>query len=129
MMQKNSLLHSLQNDLKAIARSAKQELKPEIRKLHMNIEYNLKNEKDWEVFKLYFEQLNKDFFTRLLTQYPDLTSGDLRLTALLKLNLNTKEIAAILNLSPDSVKNARYRLRKKFKLSQEEELFEFISRF
>ena len=128
MMQKNSLLHSLQNDLKGITSNAKQELKPELRKLRKNIEFNLKNEKDWEVFKLYFEQLNKDFFKRLIAQYPDLTSGDLRLTALLKLNLNTKEIAAILNLSPDSVKNARYRLRKKFKLSQEEELFEFISR-
>ena len=129
MMQKNSLLHSLRNDLRGITNNAKQELKPELRKLRKNIEFNLKSEKDWEVFKLYFEQLNKDFFSRLMTQYPDLTTGDLRLTALLKLNLNTKEIAAILNLSPDSVKNARYRLRKKFGLHQEDELFEFVSHF
>ena len=127
MLQKNLLLQSLEEDMAEIRKKAKDELKPEIHSLNHKIKTHLKGEKDWDLFKMYFEQINKDFFKALYIINPNLTSNDLRLIALIKLNMNIKEVASVLNLSPDSVKNARYRLRKKLKLSPKDDLFEFIN--
>jgi len=127
MLQKNLLLQSLEEDMAEIRKKAKDELKPEIHSLNHKIKTHLKGEKDWDLFKMYFEQINKDFFSRMKDLYPNLTSNDLRLIALIKLNMNIKEVASVLNLSPDSVKNARYRLRKKLKLGTKDDLFEFVN--
>lgn len=83
-------------------------------------------EKDWTDFNTYFESVNKSFFTRIKKAYPEISPNDLRLCALIKLNLSIKEMAGLLNISPDSVKTARYRLRKKLQLATEENLTEFI---
>ncbi len=127
MLQKNTLLQSLQEDIDRIGQKAKKEVKPELRSLNHKIKTHLKGEKDWDLFKMYFEQINKDFFKALYEINPDLTSNDLRLLALIKLNMNIKEVASVLNLSPDSVKNARYRLRKKLGLNPKDDLFEFVN--
>ena len=127
MLQKNTLLQSLQEDIDRIGQKAKKEVKPELRSLNHKIKTHLKGEKDWDLFKMYFEQINKDFFKALYDINPDLTSNDLRLLALIKLNMNIKEVASVLNLSPDSVKNARYRLRKKLGLNPKDDLFEFVN--
>jgi DNA-binding CsgD family transcriptional regulator len=70
--------------------------------------------------------VNKHFYTRLKQNYPEISANDLKICALIKLNLSIKEMAAILNISPDSVKTARHRLRKKLQLSTEENLTDFI---
>lgn len=127
MLQKNTLLQSLQEDLSGILIKAKEELKPEIHALNHKIKTHLKGEKDWDLFKMYFEQINREFFNKIRDINPNLTSNDLRLIALIKLNMNIKEVASVLNLSPDSVKNARYRLRKKLNLSSQVDLFEFVN--
>ena len=68
-------------------------------------------------------------FGNLKLQYTDLTSGDLRFCALLRLNMPTKEIAKLLNISTRGVDAARYRLRKKFNLLPEESLTDFLINF
>jgi Sigma-70, region 4. len=73
--------------------------------------------------------VHDDFFKRLLLTYPQLTPGDLRLAAYLKLNLSSKEIAPLLNISVRGVENKRYRLRKKLGLPEEANLTEFILNF
>lgn len=90
------------------------------------IDYSFSLDKDWDEFKLYFEQVHQDFFVRLKAKYPDLTSGELRLSALVKLNLNLKETATILGISPESVKTSRYRLRKKLNLPEEQNLTDYL---
>jgi len=70
--------------------------------------------------------LNKNFYTRLKQKYPDISTNDLKICALIKLNLSIKEMASILNISPDSVKTARHRLRKKLQLNTEDNLTDFI---
>ncbi|MBK6987554.1 MAG: hypothetical protein IPH33_04540 [Bacteroidetes bacterium] len=70
-------------------------------------------DKEWSDFNAHFESVNKNFYTRLKQSYPDISPNDLKICALIKLNLSIKEMAGILNISPDSVKTARYRLRKK----------------
>lgn len=73
-------------------------------------------EKEWADFNVQFESINKNFYARIRQAYPDISPNDLKICALIKLNLSIKEMAGILNISPDSVKTARYRLRKNFSL-------------
>jgi DNA-binding CsgD family transcriptional regulator len=83
-------------------------------------------DKDWEDFRLQFEQVHQGFFKQLKDQCPELSTSELKLCALIKLNLSMKETPTILGISPESVKTARYRLRKKLQLSHEENLIDFI---
>lgn len=87
------------------------------------------DEESWRVFQANFDRIHENFFRHLKQQYPSLTSGDLRICALLRLNLPTKEIAKLLNLTIRGVDAARYRLRKKFNLSPEDSLTAFMINF
>ncbi|MBL0341501.1 MAG: hypothetical protein IPP71_11500 [Bacteroidetes bacterium] len=120
MMQKSELLHEVKAVLdkdKSISDSN------EVQKL-INKGHN--QDSDWADFNTRFESINKNFYSRLKTAYPEISPNDLRICALIKLNLSIKEMAGILNISPDSVKTARYRLRKKLQLNTEDNLTEFI---
>src|SRR5687767_5050436 len=79
-------------------------------------------ESDWEKFKAQFELHYPDFYIRLHEQLPFLTPSEIRLITLLKLQLNTKAIAAILGISPQSVIKTRYRLKKKLNLKRDAKL-------
>ena len=81
------------------------------------------------MFQANFDRIHENFFRNLYQQYPDLTAGDLRFCALLRLIMPTKEIAKLLNISVRGVDAARYRLRKKFNLSQEDSLTDFMINF
>jgi DNA-binding CsgD family transcriptional regulator len=83
-------------------------------------------DKDWQDFNAHFESINKNFYTRLKQSYPEISPNDLKMCALIKMNLSIKEMAGVLNISPDSVKTARYRLRKKLQLNTEDNLTDFI---
>lgn len=72
------------------------------------------------------DRVNHKFVNELKTNYPSLTENELKLASLLRLNLSTKEIAAVKNISPDSVKVLRYRMRKKFNLPTKIGLSQFI---
>jgi tetratricopeptide (TPR) repeat protein len=126
MMQKSKLLQELQADINELGKKSPTELKPEYRRINQLINRNLKSDNEWDVFKMYFEQVNKNFYSSLLALSPELTNYDLRLCALIKLNLNIKETASVLNIAPNSIKSARYRLRKKLNMEQEDDLYEFV---
>jgi len=72
------------------------------------------------------EQVNKEFYTKLHSVFPGLTKSENELCGLLRLNLSNKEIAALRNVSPKSVKMGRYRLRKKLGLGPEEDIYQFL---
>ncbi|MBT8244905.1 hypothetical protein [Winogradskyella sp.] len=101
-------------------------------KLETDLKSNLihiaesKNREDLEFFYSNFEKVYPDFKIKLLNYSNKLSSNDLKLAALIRLNLCAKEIASILNISPDSVHKARYRLRKKLGLKPKENLSAFI---
>jgi len=126
MMQKNTLLndilHSL-SELKNIGTSTQKELVELKRKLKRS----MRSENDWELFKQYFEMVNKDFFKKLKEINDKLTPSELKLCALIKLRFNIKESATLLNISPDSVKSVRYTLRKKLGLKRGDNLYDFLS--
>jgi tetratricopeptide (TPR) repeat protein len=99
------------------------------RKISNAIKFNLQDDKNWENFSKYFEEVHKDFNVQIKKKYPEVTSNELRFMALLKMNLSSKEIANILNISSDGIKKARYRLRKKLNINSDESLNDLIITF
>jgi DNA-binding CsgD family transcriptional regulator len=98
-------------------------------KIVRQIDEHLEGDHDWEIFEESFNRVHDDFFKRLMHDFPDLTPGDLRLAAYLKMNLASKEIAPLLNISVRGVENKRYRLRKKLGLPEDANLTEFVMSF
>lgn len=89
------------------------------------LESQLKNN-SWNEFEKVFTNIHSDFFRKLLSACPDLTSSEIKIAALLKLNLSTKEIAAITFKSEAGIKSTRYRLRKKLHLDNDESLIPYL---
>ncbi|MDF1694886.1 MAG: hypothetical protein P1U56_03605 [Saprospiraceae bacterium] len=96
--------------------------KRQVRTIVNSIDIKQQNESYWEQFRDRFTQVHKNFESEVKKKYPMLTSNDIRLMMLLKMNLSSKEIANILCISYDGIKKSRYRLRKKIGLSNEESL-------
>ena len=121
LIKKNEFLNSIKKELKSISNSDKS-LKSVIR----IIDQNINNNDDWHVFEEAFNNADKDFLKKIKSIHPLLTSNDLRLCAYLRLNLSSKEIAPLLNISSRSVEVKRYRLRKKMDLPRESSLSNYI---
>ncbi|QOD60880.1 LuxR family transcriptional regulator [Polaribacter haliotis] len=90
------------------------------------IDKNITNTDDWKMFQEAFNNADKKFLKKMKSKHPDLTPNDLRLCAYLRLNLSSKEIAPLLNISPRSVEVKRYRLRKKINLEHDANLTNYI---
>lgn len=90
------------------------------------IDKNLNNNKDWNFFKEAFNNADKDFLDKIKSLHPDLTANDLKFCAFLRLNLSSKEVAPLLNISIRSVEIKRYRLRKKLNLEHSQGLIDYI---
>jgi DNA-binding NarL/FixJ family response regulator len=120
MLQKNELLQELKDK---ISSSSDNNLEQSISKI---INKSMNQDQDWTDFNAHFESINKNFYSRIKQAFPDISPNELKICALIKMNLSIKEMANILNISPDSVKTARYRLRKKLQLNTEDNLTDFI---
>lgn len=79
-----------------------------------------------KTFEIQMDELHQDFFKKLKDKFPGLSNNDLRLCAYLKIGLNSKEIADILNIQPSSAYISRSRLRKKLNLGVDEDLHDFL---
>ena len=85
-----------------------------------------KKEMSWDSFKMHFEQVHPDFFDKLLVNGDSLTQNDLRICAYIRLNLSTKDIANILNISNRAIQTSRYRIKKKLNLSPETDFVKYV---
>ncbi|MFT3738369.1 MAG: triple tyrosine motif-containing protein [Breznakibacter sp.] len=90
------------------------------------IDENMSSQDNWKIFEANFEQAHEQFMKKLRDNYPDLTPSDLRLCALLRMNLSSKEIAPLLGISVRGVENHRYRLRKRLTLENDQNLTDFV---
>ncbi|MTI22033.1 tetratricopeptide repeat protein [Fulvivirga sp. RKSG066] len=90
------------------------------------INSDILDNQNWENFTKYFEEVHTDFNATVKKKFPKVTSNELRLMALLKMGLSSKEIANILNVSQEGVKKSRYRLRKKLEMQSEESLQDLV---
>ena len=121
---KNEVLLDLKSQIKDLKKDIKNPNK--YQRIINNINLDINNDSNWEQFRNYFEDVHKDFNSKIINEYPEVSNNDLRLMSLLKMNLSSKEIANILNISVEGVKKARYRLRKKLNLNSEDSLSELI---
>ncbi len=97
-----------------------------ISEIKRTIKQQVNVDRDWEDFKRYFEEVHTGFYSRLKEMHPDMSANDLKISSLIRLNLNIKETANILGISPESVKTARYRLRKKLGIEPSKELLDYF---
>lgn len=127
--QKNNMIQDIRQGIQEVTNQTDKDSKLRLNRLIKLIDHTLNTDSDWDDFKLYFEQVHKGFFENLKNDFAELSSSELRLCALMRLNLNSKEISNILGISPESVKMARHRLRKKLNLSSEDNLTDFVLQY
>ncbi len=122
LIEKDKLLATLKENLS----KGKGDLKAhEVKQMVRSI--SISNARNWKEFETRFVAVNKDFYHRLHQKYPNLTQGDQKLCALIKLNFSSKAISELLGISVESVHTIRYRLRKKLKLTRSTNLAEYIA--
>ena len=126
IIQKNEMLRDMRAQLEEIVKTTEGAPHSSLKKLLKTIDESFRLDKDWEEFKLYFEQIYTGFYAKLKVSYPDLTNQELRHCALIRLNLNNNECASILGISPNSIKVSRTRLRKKLDLENNQSLTDFV---
>jgi len=126
LVQKNTFIQELLNNLEGI-KDSPEKFRIEFRRIVMLLKKENASDKDWEIFKTYFSEVHNDFDQKLKTLYPDISEKEIRLAAFLRMNLTTKEIAATLNVLPDSILKSKYRLKKKLGLDRETDLSSFLN--
>ena len=120
LIKKNEFLSSIKEKLK------ESEASSQVESVIKTIDKDISDKDNWKFFKEAFSNADKDFFKKIKAKHPELTSNDLKLCAYLRLNLTSKEIAPLLNISVKSVEVKRYRLRKKMDLPREINLVDYI---
>ncbi|MCD6113109.1 MAG: PAS domain-containing protein [Bacteroidales bacterium] len=127
LSQKNEVLMQTQKEINKLADDFSSISRQKLQALSHKIKSNIQSEKNWNNFKLHFENVHSGFFKRLNIKFPNLTPKDQKLCAYLRLNLSTKEIAQLLSITPGSAEISRIRLRKKLSLTKKINLVKFIS--
>jgi tetratricopeptide (TPR) repeat protein/DNA-binding CsgD family transcriptional regulator len=124
---KNKLLMDLSRFLSHMASRNHLDYSGKVRSWVQEIEHSLTQDNEWDEFMHIFEEIHPDFMKKLNNLAKEtLSPSELRLGMLLRMNLSSKEIASILRVTPDSVRVARYRLRKKLPIEPKKELVNFM---
>jgi tetratricopeptide (TPR) repeat protein len=119
LVQKRQFLGELEQKIKQISKDCEPTAQSKLKDLSKTIKKESAEHKEWEKFRQTFEMAHPEFYRSLKQLFPDLTPNEMKLCALLRLNFNTKELASILNITTESANKARFRLRKKLNLSDE----------
>jgi len=129
IVQKTEILDKIKAELQKAHEEmgSKTMVNGQIKKVLSLIRDNIRLDKNWDQFAHHFDQVHIDFNKRLKENHPELSANDLKLCAYLRMNLATKEIAPLLNISTRGVEISRYRLRKKLNLDRETHLSYFLS--
>ena len=124
---KNEMLNNLHHELTNLNDTNGNKLSSDqLRKVNKLIDEAHNDDRDWDLFEKSFNEAHENFFKKLKSDYPALVPNDLKLCAYLRLNMSSKEIASLLNISTRGVEIRRYRLRKKLNLPTNKNLTEFL---
>ncbi|SEJ21803.1 Two component regulator propeller [Dyadobacter sp. SG02] len=130
LVQKAELLSKLKTDLVKITKSAEDDkINDDLKKMIKVVGDENKVDKDWGQFSKHFDSVHSNFLIALKEKYPNLTANELKMSAYLRMNLSSKEIAQLMNISLRGVEVSRYRLRKKLQLPTEVNMFNFFLGF
>ena len=128
-LQKNQLMEELKEQINQLKKSSDISTNKELTRINRIVDNTFRSDEEWKTFQITFDQMHDGFFKDLKNAFPEISNAELKLCALLRLNMNLKESAKILGIAADSVKTARYRLRKKLGLKTEDNLVDFLIRF
>ncbi len=123
MTHKNTLLQDVRDGISELKNA---ENSHAISRLLRPINRSINNNEEWDQFLTTFKSIHSSFLNKLKNMSAALTSNEIRLASLMKMNLSSKEIASMLNISSDGVKKARYRLRKKLGLESKINIQDFL---
>jgi len=127
---KNEFMENIKEELKEVNLIAEvSERRIALKKIVKEIDKALKLQEDWKQFEHRFDRVHGDFLTRLTSEFLDLTPGEQKLAAFLRLKMDTKEIASLMSVTLRGVEVSRYRLRKKLGLETYQNLSKFILEF
>lgn len=134
LIRKNEILFEINNKLDKIGneildKEDSNAIVRKIRKMQDEIKVNIEHDNNWKKFQENFDLVYENYLKRLGEQFPVLTVSDKKLCAYLKMDLSSKDIAPLLNMSFRSVEMSRYRLRKKLNLDRDVNLTEFLQNF
>ncbi len=127
MIQKNQVINELDENLEEAIGLKNGNVVQSLKKMRRQISQAKSSEESWDEFLKYFGAVHQDFFDKLNKRFGGLSRKELKHCALIKMNMTLKESASIFGISADSVKVARYRLRKKINLDEDTSLYEFLS--
>jgi PAS domain S-box-containing protein len=122
LTEKNNCLINLKKQASSLSKSSPKDLKKMAAGIIRSIDEKLNNEAVWDTFEIQFESANPYFMKNLIQLFPVLSIMELRVCSLLKLNLSSKAISTILNISSRTVDSHRLRIRKKMNLNEKEQL-------
>ena len=127
LVYKNELLQKLSQEIiKLKDEKGKTPADDQFRKIQKVIDEGMNDERDWTLFETSFNEAHGSFFKKLKANHPDLVPNDLKLCAYLHMNMSSKEMASLLNISLRGVEIRRYRLRKKLNIPHDKNLAEFF---
>ncbi|MFI5452743.1 tetratricopeptide repeat protein [Pedobacter sp. UC225_61] len=129
IIQKNQFLELLKQEVASIIKDDKRDNRRELKQLIATIDENTNQDKNWEDFRIIYENVHHQFFDKLLAYEESLSATDLRFLALLKMNLHGAELATLLGISQNSLRTVRYRVKKKLRLTEQDSLTQFIQQF
>jgi len=124
----NQLLYHKQHlkEIKADLKFINSDSNKAIQNIIKQIDFIIDNKDEWKELKLHFDAVYDGFYDSLISKYPTLTETELRHCMFIKLHMQTKEIARILNIDPRSLQTARYRIKKKLNLTEDQDLRSFL---
>ena len=126
IIQKNQFLEALRQKVSMLIKDEKRDQRKELKQLIGLIDENSDQDKNWEDFRIIYENIHENFFDKLTSYAESLTATDLRFLALLKMNMEPADVATMLGISLNSLRTTRYRVKKKLRLSENESLSAFI---
>ncbi|SOD18893.1 two-component regulator propeller domain-containing protein [Pedobacter xixiisoli] len=126
LVYKNELLQKISQELNKLKENKDKPQEDQLRKIQKIIDDGMNDERDWNLFENSFNEAHESFFKKLKVNHPDLVPNDLKLCAYLRMNMSSKEMASLLNISVRGVEIRRYRLRKKLAVPHDKNLTEFL---
>jgi tetratricopeptide (TPR) repeat protein/DNA-binding CsgD family transcriptional regulator len=126
LIQKNEVMEEVKKGLTEISKDDKRDHKKQVRQLLHRINTSFSQDAYWDEFRITFEKVHPDFLERLRHRNDTLTPSETKLLSLLKMNLNSTDIATLLGIAQDSLRVMRYRVKKKLGLGAEQSLTSFI---
>lgn len=127
LVQKGEILGKVKEQVQKLKKHAAVEKDAEeLKKIMKTLGEEKKMDEQWQQFSVHFDKVHSDFLAIMKTKFPGLTPNELKLCAYLRMNLSTKEMAQLMNISVRGVEISRYRLRKKLAIPTETNLFDFL---